>query len=289
MMNLGLDNLTSCTIEVSSGGTSLLSYDWSGDLETYGIENVDLGTATFDADTEFEINITSADDNDVNNSSAGGIILATDATSLLHVEIMVDNWPQEIGWSITDDMGNVVEEVPAGSIGGNEGDVFEWWVSVPATGCYEFTQTDTFGDGINGSVWNSIDGYCTVKSYNDDIVYISTIYDYDGSYWFFEESAGMSVTTMTVGIEEQTLSDVTRVFPNPFVDQTNLQFTTAEVAEASLVVYNLVGEQIINDNLGTLPAGEHNHVLDFNGVTAGIYLVTLNAGGQTTTMRVTLK
>ena len=67
MMNLGLDNLTAATIEVSAGGSSILSYDWNGDLETYGIENVELGTATFDADTEFEINITSADDNDVNN------------------------------------------------------------------------------------------------------------------------------------------------------------------------------------------------------------------------------
>ncbi|MGB1945057.1 MAG: T9SS type A sorting domain-containing protein, partial [Flavobacteriales bacterium] len=168
-------------------------------------------------------------------------------------------------------------------------EVFVWWVSVPATGCYAFEITDSYGDGLNGSLYGYNDGYCSVKSYNDDIVYISTIYDYNGSYTFDAESALTSVTTMTVGLEEQTLSDVTRVFPNPFVDQTNLQFTTAEAAEASLVVYNLVGEQVINDNLGTLPAGEHNHVLDFNGVTAGIYLVTLNAGGQTTTMRVTLK
>ena len=64
---------------------------------------------------------------------------------------------------------------------------------------------------------------------------------------------------------------------------------TAEAGEASIVAYNLVGEQIINDNLGTLPAGEHNHILNFNGVSAGVYLVTLNAGGETTTMRVTLK
>ncbi len=289
MMNLGLDNLAAATIEVSAGGSSILSYDWSGDLETYGIANVDLGSATFEADTNFDITITSADDNSDNNGSNGAVILAADATSLIHVEIMVDNWPQEIGWSITDDMGNVVEEVTTGSIGGAEGDVFEWWVSVPATGCYAFNISDSYGDGINGAAWGSIDGYCTVKSYNDDIVYISTIWDYDGSYWYEEETAGMSVSSVNVGVEEQTLSDVTRVFPNPFVDQTNLQFITAEAAEASLVVYNLVGEQVINDNLGTLPAGEHNHVLNFNGVTAGIYLVTLNAGGQTTTMRVTLK
>ena len=94
---------------------------------------------------------------------------------------------------------------------------------------------------------------------------------------------------MTVGVEEQTLSDVTRVFPNPFVDRTNLQFSTVQAGAATIAAYNLVGEQIINDNLGTLPAGEHNHVLNFNGVTAGVYLVTLNAGGETTTMRVTLK
>ena len=71
MMNLGLDNLTAATIEVSAA-VRILSYDWNGD-ETYGIENVELGTATFDADTEFEINITSADDNDVNNGSNGAV------------------------------------------------------------------------------------------------------------------------------------------------------------------------------------------------------------------------
>ncbi len=288
MMNLGVTNLQYATIEVMSGGNSVLSYDWSGDLETYGITNVNLGSASFDANTDFTIEITSADDNDANNSSGGAVELATEGTSLIHVEIMVDNWPQEIGWSITNDMGNVVEEVAEGEIAGVAGDEFEWWVSVPATGCYEFTVTDSYGDGIFGSQWGSIDGYVTVKSYNDDIALVSTIFDYDGSYDYDEESAGMSVTAMTVGIEEQTLSDVTRVFPNPFVDQTNLQFNTAEAAEASLVVYNLVGEQVINNNLGTLPIGEHNHVLNFNGVTPGIYLVTLNAGGQTTTMRVTL-
>ncbi|MFZ9055184.1 MAG: T9SS type A sorting domain-containing protein [Flavobacteriales bacterium] len=289
MMNLGVTNLQYATIDVMVGGSSVLSYDWSGDLETYGITNVDLGTATFDADTDFTIEITSSDDNDANNMSEGAVALATDATSLVHVEIMVDNWPQEIGWSITDDMGSVIESVAVGSVAGSAGDIVEWWVSVPSTGCYTFTIVDDYGDGISGSQWGSIDGYCTVKSYNDDIVYISTIYDYDGSYNYEAESAGMSVSSVNVGVAEQTLSDVTRVFPNPFAEQTNLQFSTTEAGEASIVVYNLVGEQIINDNLGTLPAGEHNHIMNFNGVTAGVYLVTLNAGGQTTTMRVTLK
>lgn len=289
MMNLGVTNLQYCTISVMDGGNTILSYDWSGDLETYGITNVNLGTATFDADTNFSIEITSADDNDVNNSSSGSVAMATDGTSLVKVEIMVDNWPQEIGWSITDDMGSVIESVGVGTVGGTAGTIQVWWVSVPSTGCYTFTIVDDYGDGISGAQWGSIDGYCTVKTYNDDITYISTIYDYDGSYDYDSESAGMSVSSVNVGVQEQSLNEVTRVFPNPFSEQTNLQFTTNVAGPATIVAYNLIGEQIINDNLGTIPAGEHNHVLNFSGVTAGVYLVTLTAGEQTTTMRVTLK
>lgn len=289
MMNQGSEVLSAATIEVSASGTNLLTYEWSGSMQPLQSENINVGTIPFDEDTDFDVTITSSDDNSGNNTVTASFASPIEATSLIKVEIMVDPWPQEVGWSITDDMGNVVESVAQGSIAGDPEEVFVWWVSVPATGCYAFEITDSYGDGMNGSLYGYNDGYCSVKSYNDDIVYISTIYDYNGSYTFDAESALTSVTTMTVGLEEQTLSDVTRVFPNPFVDQTNVQFTTSEAAEAALVVYNLVGEQVINDNLGTLPAGEHNHVLDFNGVTAGIYLVTLNAGGQTTTMRVTLK
>ncbi|MDC0854448.1 T9SS type A sorting domain-containing protein [Flavobacteriales bacterium] len=289
LMNLGVTNLQYCTIAVMDGGTEVLSYDWSGDLATYGITNVDLGSAAFDASTSFTIEITSSDDNDVNNSSSGAVELATEGTSLIKVEIMTDNWPQEISWDISDDMGNVIESVGEGEVAGAEGDVFVWWVSVPETGCYTFTMNDAYGDGLAGEQWGSIAGSCTVKTYDDNITFISTIFDYDGSYDFDSVAAGMSVTSVNVGIEEQTLNEVTRVFPNPFADQTNLQFSTAKAGAASIVVYNLVGEQIINDNLGTLAAGEYNHVLNFNGVNAGVYLIHLTAGGETTTMRATLK
>jgi thiol-disulfide isomerase/thioredoxin len=289
MMNLGVSNLQYCTIAVMEGGTELLSYDWSGNLDTYGIVNVDLGSASFDASTDFTIEITSGDDNDVNNSSTGAVELATEGTSLIKVEIMTDNWPAEISWNISDDGGNVIESVEEGEVSGSEGDVIVWWVSVPETGCYTFTMNDAYGDGLAGEQWGSIAGSCTVKTYNDDLTFISTIFDYDGSYDFESVAAGMSVTSVNVSIEEQSLNQVTRVFPNPFVGQTNLQFSTIQSGAASIVVYNLVGEQLINDNLGTLAAGEYNHVIDFNGVSAGVYLIHLTAGGETTTMRATLK
>ena len=201
LMNLGLTNLGYCTIAVMDGATELLSYDWSGDLGTYAIENVELGTAVFDTDTDFTIEIMSTDENTANNSSSGSVVLAVDGTSLIHVEIMIDNWPQEISWSITDASGSVIESVSAGEIGGNEGDIVEWWVSAPSEGCYTFEIGDTYGDGIYGSQWGSIDGFCTVKSFTEELVYASTIYDYNGSYNFESEQAGFFAdpSLLTIG------------------------------------------------------------------------------------------
>ena len=41
------------------------------------------------------------------------------------------------------------------------------------------------------------------------------------------------------------------------------------------------------NSLGNLSAGSNRVNLDLGSVEAGIYLVNLNAGGETTTMRVT--
>ena len=201
LMNLGVTNLQYCTIAVMDGGTEVLSYDWSGDLATYGITNVDLGSAAFDASTSFTIEITSSDDNDVNNSSSGAVELAEESAMLVKVEIMTDNWPQEIAWSIADDMGNVVESVAAWAINGAEGDVFEWWVTLPTEGCYSFEITDAYGDGIYGAQWGSINGYCEVTSWYDTDNLASVIYSYDGSYDFTSEQAGLSASNLPFTVE----------------------------------------------------------------------------------------
>ena len=209
-----------------------------------------------------------------------------ESTTLLAARILISD--MSLGANGVGDIAASAAALSAGDIAGDEGDVVAWWVSVPSEGCYTFEIGDSYGDGLYGSQWGSIDGYCTVKTYNDDLVYVSTVYDYDGSYDFASEQAGMAVTSMNTGITEQTLNEVTNVFPNPFTGQTNLQFSTTVAAKAGIVAYNLVGEQVVNLDLGTLQAGEHNHVLNFAGISAGVYLVALTAGNETTTLRVTL-
>jgi hypothetical protein len=103
---------------------------------------------------------------------------------------------------------------------------------------------------------------------------------------FSELVAGMEVTSET-GITENDLTSSVNVFPNPFTDNTTLSFTASEAGNASVIVYNLVGEKVIEMNLGTIASGTQNIELDFSSMEAGIYLVSLTAGNETSTLRVT--
>ena len=196
LMNLGVTNLQYCTIAVMDGSTEVLSYDWSGDLSTYGIANVDLGTAVFDASTSFTIEITSSDDNDVNNSSSGAVELAEESAMLVKVEIQTDNWPGEISWNISDDEGNVIESVAAGELTVPE-EVVVWWVSIPEEGCYSFTLGDIYSDGMFAEQWGDfVNGSCEVTSWHDENNLASVIYNYDGSYEYESEQAGLAASNL---------------------------------------------------------------------------------------------
>ncbi len=202
LMNLGLENLTFATLGVYAGGELLQSTFWTGNLETYAIEEVTIPDVYFPASTEYTVEIIEAIDSNLDNNTASGSVQeSVESAMLIHVEIMVDNWPQETGWSITDDMGNVVESVSEGEINGAAGDVFEWWITLPTTGCHMFEITDAYGDGIYGEQWGSINGYCEVTSWYDTDNLASVIYSYDGSYEFESDQAGLSASNLPFTVE----------------------------------------------------------------------------------------
>ena len=67
---------------------------------------------------------------------------------------------------------------------------------------------------------------------------------------------------------------------------TNVQFSSAKAGNATLEVLNLIGERVISQDFGTLPAGEHRLALDLGSVKAGsdVYRQSLrnsSSGGTT--------
>jgi len=287
LQNMGLENLTACTITAYDNGTEIASTDWTGDLDTYAFADVTVGEASFSATPNLTFEITSADGNDANNSASGAVALSPETTTYVQVRITTDNWPAETGWEIADDNGAVIESVAVGSLTTADTE-FTWDVGLPSTGCYTFTMYDAYGDGLFASQWGAFqDGTAGVYGMDGE-TQVDIVFEYDGASGieFSELGVGMEATTVA-GIDEANLAATVNVFPNPTNGVTNVEFNTTAAAMATVEVYNLIGERVFFNSLGNLPAGLNRANLDLSSVEAGIYLVNLNAGGETTTMRVT--
>jgi len=83
------------------------------------------------------------------------------------------------------------------------------------------------------------------------------------------------------------LETTMEVYPNPVVNNANISFNLPNAGAAAITVYNLVGARVMNVNLGTLPAGEQRQVLDMSSLEAGVYMVAVEAAGETHTLRIT--
>jgi len=286
IMNLGTEVLTSATIEVFQAGASVLSYDWTGSVDTYGTEDIMVGTLNTGGSADLSIEITSANDNTTNDAVAISIAGATEATTHLRINLLTDNYPDETGWSVMNENGTIVASAEAGDYTELNTFVVED-VFVPATGCYTFTISDVYGDGLNSVPWGGIDGSCEVLSMNEDGTILSTVYDYDGSYIFETENAVASVTSV-VGVEESEIFTSLSLYPNPAADFANLVFGVTESSKVSVDVFNVLGAQVMSTDLGTIPAGEQRIELNFSKLEAGMYIVNVTANNNVSTLRVTL-
>jgi thiol-disulfide isomerase/thioredoxin len=284
MSNLGSDNVTAATFEVTLNGNSNI-VNWTGDLASGGTVTVDLGEYTEVGDLNVSLMEVNAETWSASEDVT--VIGSVESTTYVQVRITTDNWPGETGWTINDDMGNTIASVAVGALG--EADTeFTWDVGLGDLGCYTFTMYDAYGDGLNASQWGNFqDGTAGVYSMDGEME-MGVVWEYDGASGieFSEANAGMEAATVA-GIEEGALSSTVNLFPNPTNGVANVEFNTKAAGMATLEVFNLIGERVAFETLGNLPAGLNRANLDLSSVEAGIYLVNLNAGGETTTMRIT--
>lgn len=284
--NLGSDDVTAMIFAVELNGVAQSDITWAGVLSNGGNETVDLGT--YSEIGTFDFSLMSVNGADWNAEGSAAIVGSTEATSYVQVRITTDNWPEETGWMITDANGTYVDGVATGDLAGQNDTEFSWDVALDLNECYVFTMTDSYGDGLYASQWGDyVDGVASIVSM-DGMDVVGIVLDYNGASGleFAELVAGMEVTSAT-GITENDLTSSVNVFPNPFSDNTTLSFSAAEAGQATVVVYNLIGEKVIEMNLGNIAAGTQSLQLNFSSLEAGIYLVNLNAGNETSTLRVT--
>jgi hypothetical protein len=71
-------------------------------------------------------------------------------------------------------------------------------------------------------------------------------------------------------------------YPNPFNPSTKISFVLGSAGNATLKVYNLLGEEVATLANGIVPAGEMQTVnFDASGLPSGVYCYQLRSGGKT--------
>jgi len=70
-------------------------------------------------------------------------------------------------------------------------------------------------------------------------------------------------------------------YPNPFNPETTLEFTLPQPTEASLKIFDLLGNEVGALAEGTLPTGRHSRLWSAFGLPSGVYFARLQAAGQT--------
>ncbi len=293
--NYGIDNLTACTINIAGNALSApININWTGDLATYQVAEVDLGTAALAQSGNLVITVT-ADAYPANSTMTQAVTkVTTPSTTQVRVGITFDDWPEECIWGIFDEAGNAITVVDYSVNTPADGSSVAQLVALPATGCYSFVYADQYGDGLHGSQWNPNtfgDGNMIVTTVNADNSTFSTIWNYDGSYDVAFNESAINVTNVvnTVGVNEVAMTEeVLSAYPNPTNNQTNVNFMITTASEVKMSVINMLGDVVMNNNFGTLAAGNYNEVVNFSNMPAGLYLVNLNVNGKVSTLRLTV-
>lgn len=289
IQNNGTSPLTACTITVT-GGTAPLTFNWTGNLATYAVETVNVGSVTLTGSTNLNVSITSADDNTANNSTSTPIAFAADGTTHVKLDILFDRYPEESSWVITDDAGNTVASADYSTLplpADNSTKIVD--VYLPSTGCYTFTASDDYGDGFFDTQWGAAaNGHFIVTTVNDAGANFSTIWNYDGSYNFSEAAAPSNVNTV-VGIEEVSLTAGVSVYPNPANDFINVAYGLTNNSVVTVDVINVVGARVMTEYIGSQAAGNYTSRLDVSNLSAGVYMLNVTINGTANTVRVTVK
>jgi len=100
----------------------------------------------------------------------------------------------------------------------------------------------------------------------------------------------INICQSTVGIKGITNPvNYLDVFPNPFSNKTNVEFSLVKAETASFGVYNLIGEEVLSVNETTYSAGTHTVVLNASDLCQGIYLLNVIIGSQKFIQKLTVK
>lgn len=273
LQNMGTSALTSCTIEVKDGSTVLATKNWTGNLATYEVEEVTIGSVSLTGTVNASVVISSTDDNASNNTISQTLsYVTTESSTSAVLTIVPDKYGSEITWKLKKSSGATVSA--GGPYTDNNTNAITKNLTLIDGECYSFTIYDSYGDGICCSQG---EGSYTIVSNGVTIA--------SGAEYTTEDVRGFKANAATGIIESVKESFVVSITPNPVVLNANVDFNLEKSENVNIYIYNSIGEQISVINKGNLNAGNHNLKVDVSGLSSGVYFMNITAGDVTSTSK----
>lgn len=278
LQNLGNDTLTEVSFEVTNADGVALSYDWTGSLSTYEATNVVIGTTSITENTAITISIVSEVDDPTSSSISQNLTYAKESTSVVIVRIQLDTYPTETTWKIRNASNAVVASGGPYSNSQKHTVITKEVQLNDNMGCYSFTMSDQYGDGLNAGMWQGgTNGFYTLKS-SDGTLLASG----GGDVHYYDDITPFMVTSMGVtGIEDVLVKESFNLFPNPTSGAVKVELELLSTQKVSLDIYDIVGKAVYAEDFGTIPAGYSTKSLNVENLNDGVYIMNVNIGGNT--------
>jgi hypothetical protein len=110
--------------------------------------------------------------------------------------------------------------------------------------------------------------------------------DYDGTIHDYAQTVSVEVREpVQARVYEYALE---QNYPNPFNPTTTIRYSLKETGKVSLRVYDVMGREVMVLVDGVQGAGEYSVVMDATGLSSGVYVYQLRAGGYVFTRKMML-
>ncbi|MCB0805994.1 MAG: T9SS type A sorting domain-containing protein [Bacteroidales bacterium] len=277
IMNEGADQLTTLDINYMVNDESLNTFNWTGNLAYGQMEEVMLPAVSFEImpDNDLVIYTTNPngnpDEDPMNDTTMMSFMSAMQAIPDIYLFLKLDDNPGETSYELLDSEGNAVYSAgPFTTPSAFIKDTF----NITMDDCYTFVIHDAGGDGLINP------GYYELRQGNFAVIHTNNMFAAS------QEMVQFSVDV--VGVEETAKVSGYSVYPNPASDKAYVSFNLDKPGMVSIDIYNVVGEKVFSNKDVEFGAGAHAVPVNLNEMGNGVYFVSIKAGQQIQTLKMTV-
>ena len=190
-------------------------------------------------------------------------------TTQLTLDLITDDFPNEIEWNLKDSNGTVLYQSPVYVDGVDDFQSFSEDFTIVTNECYVFEITDSFGDGI---CCNQGVGSYTLTTLEGDTVVTG------GNYGSGEISY---MSNAVLSVEDYFTSQSITAFPNPTNASLTIKLSNSNTLPDSYSVYNMLGQMVMNASVSKIS----DLTIDVSQFNDGMYFIQLKKDSNSITIQ----